>query len=633
MRVLSSMSVAFRLSPLLVHTFALAMGWLLLMRAILGFHSGVWPVSPLAALSDLIGALLLTILLLLLRLRWMRFLLVLVLAMGFYTAGEHLAAHGTLFRLPHVVSALDPTFVRSASVLGAGLLAFPAYWVLAWLLHRLQRRIAARQPPHPPGHLYPAVAGIVLVTGYTLAVPSLTAPANNVVATMLAQAPYTLVRFQAPAGPETVERIDRDVAALFFQQRLANRVVETPPDILVIMIEGLSAAYFPTIANYHGLQHPAVVLPGLERGLEQRNFRLYRNVLSMQRKTDRGSYAMLCGEYPHLDSAPSKMTAVAQGETPPDCLPAVLGRNGYYTSYQQGADLGYMAKDRFMPRIGFDEALGAADLVEAEEIEGWGLMDTRFFDRAGDRIHALDRERDQPWFATLLNVGTHHPFPELEEGETTDGDMAVFDPESPEIPVEQRHHDRQAAFSTMSGELLGLLDRLERDGVLTNTMVIVTSDESGGFIRGDGDPGPLDGNFGVMAVRSPTGFDRQYLRSRDELVAHIDIAPTLVDAAGLGPVEGGAGGPIGHSLLAPETGRERGILLGDTYAAQSMFLLSSGRLMRCAETLLRCDAWTFEPERLFGTLESRADNGFLDLEMRRRLAEHASLIGQEPPGE
>lgn len=632
MTILPSAFAAFRPSPLLMHTFGLATGWLLLMRAILGFHSGVWPASPLFLLSDVVGALLLTILLLLLRSSGLRFLLILLLGMGFYSAGEHLAAHGTLFRLPHIVNAFDPTFVTSSSVFSTGLLKFPAYLALAWLLHELQRRIAARQPPDRPGPLRLGAGGVALVAMYTLAVPSLTAPANSVVATGLAQAPYVLVRFQAPAEPETVEGDDGFGTELFFQQWLGNPPVNTPPNILMIMVEGLSGAYLPNIAEYHGLQDPAIVLPGLERGLHKRWFRIYRNVLSMQRKTDRGSYSMLCGEYPHLDSVPSKMTAVAEGKTPPDCLPEILGRNGYYTSYQQAADLEFMGKAKFMPRIGFDEALGATDLAEAEEVEGWGLMDAGFYARASARIQAIDQEQDGPWFVTLLNVGTHHPFPAPEGRNVADSDRTVFDPEGAEVPVEEQHRARQTAFSTMSGELLTMLDGLEQNGVLDDTLVIITSDEAGGFIQGERDPGPLDGNFGFMAVRPPADFDRRYLRPRDALVAHIDVAPTMVDAAGIGLADDGAGRLIGHSLLTPETDLERGILLGNTYAAQSLFLLSSGRLMRCAETLLSCDAWEFDPARIFGTLTASEGAAFLDLETRRRLAEHASLIGQEPAG-
>jgi len=627
MSVLPSIPAAWCPSRLLLRTFALALLWVLLMRTIVGLHAGLWLQSPLAVLSDAAGAAMLTVLLLCLRRGWPRVVLLVLLGMAYYAAAEHLAAHGTLFRLPHILKALDPTFVRAAGAFGPGLLALPGYWALAWLLHRLQQGIAEQQPARPLGDGRLVGGGLVLILVYSLAVPSPTAPVNNVVATALAQTPQLLLGLRDAAEGDDVEGMAGDVAATFFQRRLGAPVVDQPPDLLVIMVEGLSAAYLPAIARYHGLREPAVALPGLARGLDRHGFRVYRNVLAMQRQTDRGSYSMLCGEYPRLDSSTPKMAAIAEGRRPPACLPEILRRHGYYTSYQQAADLAYMGKDRFMPRIGFDEALGAGDFRTHGEVEGWGLPDARFYARAGDRIIELDREHDGPWFATLLNVGTHHPFA-VDDG-MVEGDEPLFGAEPPELSMGDPHRERRAAFERMSGELLGLLDRLEGAGLLREAMVIITSDESGGFIRGEGEAGPLDGNFGFMAVRPPAGLDRAALRDRDTLVAHMDVAVTAVDAAGLGDRPAAVAGLNGHSLLAPEPERPRGLLLGDTYAGQSHFLLDSGRLMSCAETLLRCTGWRFRAERLLGTLREDDSAEFLDLATRQRLLEHAALIGQQ----
>ncbi len=52
MTIVPSALAALRPSPLLMHTLALTAGWLLLMRTILGVHSGVWPASPLFLVSD-----------------------------------------------------------------------------------------------------------------------------------------------------------------------------------------------------------------------------------------------------------------------------------------------------------------------------------------------------------------------------------------------------------------------------------------------------------------------------------------------------------------------------------------------------------------------------------------------------
>ena len=47
----------------------------------------------------------------------------------------------------------------------------------------------------------------------------------------------------------------------------------------------------------------------------------------------------------------------------------------------------------------------------------------------------------------------------------------------------------------------------------------------------------------------------------------------------------------GHSLFARDGGSERGLMLGNTYRGQTLFVLASGRLMVCAETLLRWLNW------------------------------------------
>lgn len=631
MKILARLPVALRPSRPVLLTFALVLPWLLVMRLALGVHAMTWLVSPAALASDLAGAVMLTTLLVVVRRGVPRAVLVFLVAAGFYAAGEHLIAHGTLFRMPHIIDALDPTFVGSAGAFGWNVIALPIYLGLTWALHALQRRVVAGRPRRVRDDLRLALATALGVLVYALVVPNLTAPVNNVVATGLAQSPLILTTAWGPTGAEGVEPVDEALDARFFEQRLGAPAFAERPNILVIMIEGLSAAYLPGIADYHGLERPAVQLPELERGLDERGFRTYRNVLGMQRQTDRGSYPMLCGEYPRLASEESKMTAIAEGKRGPVCLPEILARHGYFTTYQQAAELSYMSKDRFMPRAGFTEALGASDLAPEHEIEGWGLEDELFFTRAGNRLNALTERRSRPWFATLLNVGTHHPF--AQAGETAAESPDEFGDELTAIADsldDEVHEERQAAFTRMADELLVFLDRMAGDGILDDTLVVVTSDEAGGFIRGEGEPHPLSGNFGFMAVRPPVGVNADRLRGRDEIVAHIDLAVTGVDAAGLGQSDPGVAGMTGHSLFALNND-DRGLLLGNTYDGQSLFLLTSGRLMQCAETLLRCTDWVFEPERLVGSLEPDDGAEFLDLPTRRRLADHAALIGPDRP--
>lgn len=84
---------------------------------------------------------------------------------------------------------------------------------------------------------------------------------------------------------------------------------------------------------------------------------------------------------------------------------------------------------------------------------------------------------------------------------------------------------------------------------------------------------------------------------------------------------------IGRSLLHRSSSMSRGLLFGDTYGARTYFLRESGELIDCGETILRCNTWTFDPERLFGTLSPRPyKDPELSVAERLRLVADASII-------
>jgi hypothetical protein len=605
--------------------FLLVFGWLLLMRGMLLLHSGVWPNPGWMLLADAVGALVMTLLLSLVRAPWLRVPLVVLAGVAFYAAAEHIGVHGTIFRIAHAVKLGDPVFLGS-SVATPWLLLLPLYCLLGYLLHHLHLRIECPPPPRPFWWLAGAVG---CVTIYGLAVPSLTYPANNVIVSTIAQVPSTAVGLRGPPTREEIEPIDADIESLFFHNQVVGGRVTDPPNILVVMIEGLSAAYLPKVAQYHGLS-PVVTLPELERDLERRGFRIYRNVLSMQRQTDRGSYPPLCGAYPRLGTINSEMADVATGQADPVCVAEVLGRHGYQTGYLQAAPLEYMNKERFMPKAGFQHVDGAGYFGPPDEEEGWGPGDDVFFSGAVDWFRELDAG-GAPWFAVTLNSGTHHPFPESTPGDTEPKEeYAESEATAHDGTRETRAKpDRQAAFTEMARELAGFFDGLAAEGILDNTLLIVTSDEAGGFLRGEEGPRMLDGNFGALAVRPPGGRGLEDLAGRDALVATLDIALTSLDAAGVATSSADARTMIGRSLLLREPSGNRGLLLGDAYAGYTVFLLETGELMACGDTLIRCTIWRFSPQRLYGTLtEDESALPFLSYEARRQLADRTAVIDE-----
>ncbi|WP_440994953.1 LTA synthase family protein [Arhodomonas sp. SL1] len=612
------MPAPLRLDPR-VATFLVALAWLVAMRAVVLLHGGLWASPAWMLASDLVGALALSALLTLCRRGVARATLLLLLGVLFYASGQHLAVHGTLPRVPHLGHAANPTLL-SSSVLHLGLLLLPLYWLLAWGLHRLQLRVTIPPRPRLPDTTVAAVSVLV----YAVIVPGLTAPANNPLVSVLAQAPDLLTIARTPEEPEqqpaASQPPDSPEEARFFHQRLGHPKLEQPPNVLIVMVEGLSAAYMPEVARHHDLD-PAVSLPGLYDALKGRGFRIYRNVLAPQRQTNRGTYGLVCGRYPRVTTAPPKISAIATGAGRPLCLPQRLGDRGYRTAYLQAAPLEFMDKDAFMPRIGFQSVSGADRFEGPEEQEGWGAPDDVFFTEAARWLQELDHDH-RPWLAVTLNVGTHHPFP---AGAPDRED----DPTEPgrELLPSERQAARQAAFETMRQALIGFLDEIEAAGVLDNTLLVLTSDESGGFLRQGQEPGLLDGLFGMLAVRLPEGNSHTALLPPDQVVSHLDVAVTALDAAGYSV----PAGMVGRSLFAREDPVTRGLLLGDTYANRTYFLDESGDLLACNEALASCSSWQFEPGRLFGSLAPRQVSGeFLNLETRQRLVQRAATIDASP---
>lgn len=101
--------------------------------------------------------------------------------------------------------------------------------------------------------------------------------------------------------------------------------------------------------------------------------------------------------------------------------------------------------------------------------------------------------------------------------------------------------------------LVRMLEELERRGQLENTLVVVTADHGMPFPRGKGYAYPAS-NQVPLAIRWPAGI-KVPGRVVKDYVSFVDLAPTLLDLAGIAPEERG---------MAPVTGRSwRGILVSE----------------------------------------------------------------------
>ncbi len=499
----------------------------LALRALLGWS------SPFGYLSDLaIGSLLV---LLLYRLRWWLALPVLLLWAGLLVASvELVSAVGRLPASSDLTYLLDPQFMQNST---GGALSRP--W-LPWLLASAllcwacaQQANHGRTTANLPRKAWavPALLFALHWAGQHLA------PSDadqwrqfNLSHQLLAAGTGELQQrvedwagFDAPgAAPSIIglAHADLDGERLFEGRGRAR-------NLLVIALEGIPGAYLRANRQALHSRFDDDLMPNLsrwaERGMNTPDYVLHTH------QTIRGLYAMLCGDYDKLDNGtPKGVELLTQGERNQACLPEQLRRNGFSTHYLQGAGLRFMAKDRIMPHIGFDAVHGLEWFRNDNYLEfPWGKDDKAFFEGALDYLGQLRQQR-RPWMLTLLTVGTHQPY------------------SAPETYLQRHATAKQAAVAYLDDAIGQFLEALERQGVLDDTLVVITSDESHGIegVR-------LASAWGFNLTLAPE--QASLPRIKHGTYGHIDLAASLLDYFEL-PIPAALGG---RSLLRDyRNGRE-----------------------------------------------------------------------------
>ncbi|HSC84912.1 MAG TPA: LTA synthase family protein, partial [Pseudomonas sp.] len=274
-------------------------------------------------------------------------------------------------------------------------------------------------------------------------------------------------------------------------------------NVLIITMEGIPGAY---IAENRALLHSSYqedLMPRLsqwaERSMTTPDYVLHSH------QTIRGLYAMLCGDYSKLDSGTPKGVELLNSQTRNlQCLPSQLRFQGFSTHFLQGAGLRFMAKDQIMPKMGFQQTHGREWFKNKPYLEfPWGMDDKSYFEGALKYVSQL-RQKKQPWMLTLLTVGTHQPY------------------SAPPEYLARYATNKQAAIGYLDDAVSDFLAALEKQGVLKDTLVIVTSDESHGLenVR-------LASAWGFNLVLAP---DQQALpKVKSGVYGHVDLTASVLD--------------------------------------------------------------------------------------------------------
>jgi hypothetical protein len=340
---------------------------------------------------------------------------------------------------------------------------------------------------------------------------------------------------------------------------------------MLILLESVSGAHIGSFAAAHG-REPVAAMPRLD-ALARENLS-YTHFFTLQRKTNRGAYAVLCGDLPNLSGGLPKMSAYPETGGRP-CLPRILREAGHQTAFVQAAPLGFMLKGQFMPRAGFERVHGREwfDTFYARNV--WGVDDRAFFERSLALVEELEAG-SEPWFLALLNVGTHHPYVFPDD----------FQPDTPSRFLR--------ALAYLDRAVGAFVDRLGAMGVLDDTLVVITTDESMGIPGLFVDPWTkaISQNWGFMVVLLPEPRAEQI----DEPFSQMDVAISILDYLGLA---GRAGGLFGRSAFRRHVA-PRNVYFANSNLFAAGALDREGRLLLCRDDFRSCRKLAPRGGRIFG---------------------------------
>jgi arylsulfatase A-like enzyme len=189
---------------------------------------------------------------------------------------------------------------------------------------------------------------------------------------------------------------------------------------------------------------------------------------------------------------------------------------------------------------------------------GSGKVDLNFLLNTADRQNFFDgtdwnqRKPDQPFFAHITIIETHKGIGwtiarEKPKSELVDPEKLKLASYYPDSPVARDEYANYLDAIHLSDGYLGqLLDRLEKDGLAKNTIVVVSSDH-GPLFRGK--QFLYDGGIHIpLMIRFPDG--RGAGTVDDRFVSAVDFLPTMLGFAG---VRLPAGAVQGQDIFAPDS--------------------------------------------------------------------------------
>ena len=152
-----------------------------------------------------------------------------------------------------------------------------------------------------------------------------------------------------------------------------------------------------------------------------------------------------------------------------DSLPILLESMGYTSNSFHGYEASFWNREIMHKTLGFDRFYSLDDFDVKEKV-GWAISDVNFFDEAMDMTREASHNYEQPFYSFFITLSSHHPYDAFMEGPFTD--------ESTQSSLTNRYYN---SIHYADQAIESLFDRLEQDGLLDHTLVLIYGDHGGLF--------------------------------------------------------------------------------------------------------------------------------------------------------
>lgn len=255
----------------------------------------------------------------------------------------------------------------------------------------------------------------------------------------------------------------KDVLSPYFTQ------AETPPNIVILLVEGLGRA-FTNKGAYLGNFTPFIdSLSG--------HSLYWENMLSVGGRT----FAVLPSVLSSIAFAKNGFSELGEEMPPHLSLPNLLKHNGYRTSFYYGGDSHFDNMDIYLKKNAIDELNDEKAFPQgytkmpAQNGFSWGYGDKELF------RWFLNTQTDtsQPYFSVVLTVSTHSPFQINEQErylarlETRMNELGMSEKQKKEC---RRYNQQYASILYTDDAIRDFIDQYKKRPDFANTLFLITGD-------------------------------------------------------------------------------------------------------------------------------------------------------------